>query len=138
MDKPSSSTAAPFARMPWYPRDFMSSTRGWPLVARAVYRELLDVQWDRGGSTSVGTLPEDQEELRGLAGATPAEWKIAWKYVEPKFPLSADGRRNERLEVHRQAAIRELQARRRGAEKTNAQRWGNGRSAIAQRVVSES
>ena len=77
-------------------------------------------------------------ELRGLAGATPAEWKIAWKYVEPKFPLSADGRRNERLEVHRQAAIRELQARRRGAEKTNAQRWGNGRSAIAQRVVSES
>jgi hypothetical protein len=28
-------------RMPWYPRDFGSATRGWPLVARGAYREPL-------------------------------------------------------------------------------------------------
>lgn len=63
--------APAFARMPWFPRDFASSTRGWPLVARAIYRELLDAQWDAGGS-SVGTLPADEQLLRAIAGASPA------------------------------------------------------------------
>ena len=43
-------------------------------------------------------LPEDEEILRSIAGATPAEWKLAWRYVEPKFPQVEGGRRNARLE----------------------------------------
>lgn len=59
----------PFHRMPWYPRDFASATRTWPLVARGAFRELLDAQWDMGGSQA-GLLPADPEELRELARAT--------------------------------------------------------------------
>lgn len=134
--------AAPrFAWMKWYPRDFSSSTRGWPLVARAVYRELLDAQWDAGGNET-GTLPDDEEQLREIARASKTEWRIAWPFVEPKFQRVEGGRRNLRLEDHREAALRELLGRQKGAEATNAKRWGNdrspSRSAIAQRQLSES
>jgi uncharacterized protein YdaU (DUF1376 family) len=104
-----------FPWLKWFPRDFASSTRGWPLVARGVYRELLDAAWDIGGP-----LPDDQERLRALAGASPAEWRIAWRYVETKFPVGEGGRVNPRLEEHRVAALREYNARRKGAETVNA------------------
>ena len=125
-----------FPRMPWYPRDFASATRGWPLAARAVYRELLDAQWDAGG-LEPGLLPDDESVLRGIAGATPAEWRIAWRLVKPKFPRVDGGRRNERLEHHRQEAVREYLNRRKGAASTNAKRWGEGSAdsePVAQRV----
>lgn len=122
-----------FPKMPWFPRDFRSSTLGWPLAARGVYRELLDAQWDQGGSTGPGTLPADPEALRAIAMAAPTEWKIAWPYIESKFPLADGGRRNERLETHRQACVREYRSRQKGAHTTNTVRWGkNGRSANAQ------
>lgn len=35
--------------MPWYPAWFAQSTFGWPRIAIAVYRELLDKQWLSGG-----------------------------------------------------------------------------------------
>lgn len=138
--------------MAWYPRDFVCSTRTWPLEARGVYRELLDAQWDMGGS-GVGTLPDDEEQLRELARATPEQWRIAWRLVEPKFPRVEGGRRNPRLEQHREAALAVYLGRRKGAEKTNSKRWPSprppsggdrspsrspNRSAIAQRQLSES
>jgi uncharacterized protein YdaU (DUF1376 family) len=83
------------AMMPWFPGDFMRSTRGWSLTARGVYRELLDAQWD------MGDLPTDPEELRQMIGATPDEWEIGWKRCEPKFPVRRTCRRNWRLEEHR-------------------------------------
>ena len=122
----------PFARMPYYPRDFRSSTLGWPLVARGVYRELLDAQWDSGGA-GVGTLPDDEEALRTIVGASPAEWKTAWRYIAPKFPQVDGGRRNHRLEMHRQTAIEEFVKRRKGALTTNAKRWAhhNGTNGVS-------
>jgi len=100
--------------MPWYTGDFMTATRGWPVTAKGVYRELLDCQWDRGA------LPADPRELRQLIGATPSEWKWWEKLIELKFPAGADGqRRNARLEQHRQHALHVSQVRqemgRRGA-----------------------
>jgi len=86
--------------MPWFPRDFLAATRGWPLIARAIYRELLDCQWEQGG------LPADPRELRDLVGATPAEWRAGWPRVAPKFSKGADGLlRNGRLEQHREKAV---------------------------------
>jgi uncharacterized protein YdaU (DUF1376 family) len=118
-----------FPWMKWFPRDFMSSTRGWPLTARGVYRELIDCAWD------MGSLPAEPKELAALIGATTDEWRVAWHYVETKFPLGDDGRRrNARLESHRQKALDEHQARQRGARNANAKRWGSG---IAQRSVSD-
>jgi uncharacterized protein YdaU (DUF1376 family) len=113
----------PFARMPWYPRDFASSTRTWPFSARGVYRELLDAQWDLGGSQP-GILPDDPDQLRELARVPEPDWKVAWRFVAGKFPkIEGGGRQNARLEEHRQMALREFEARRKGAQKTNAKRW---------------
>jgi uncharacterized protein YdaU (DUF1376 family) len=86
--------------MPWFPRDFLAATRGWPLISRAIYRELLDAQWEQGG------LSSDGGELRSLVGASTAEWRTGWPRVAPKFPKDADGlRRNRRLEEHREKAL---------------------------------
>ncbi len=106
------------ARLPWYPRDFASSTQGWPLISRAVYRELLDASWDLGG------LPADPEILRRIVGATPSEWDAAWPLVAAKFEADADGKlRNARLEIHRANAIDLWKRRSAGARKTNEKRW---------------
>jgi len=113
-----------FAKMPWYPRDFASATRGWPLVARGVYRELLDGQWDLDG-----LLPDNEEVLRAMAGATPAEWKIAWPYVGPKFPIVPGGRRNARLEEHRELLLRNYRSRAASIEKVNSRRLNGHASA---------
>ena len=108
-------------RMPWYPRDFRSSTLGWPLVARAVYRELLDAQWDVGG------LPVSPDELKAIAYASGPEWKKAWPYVEKKFPVDPDGnRRNPRLEQHRVDALNLLAKRREAANK----RWSKQKNNV--------
>ena len=107
-------------RMPWYPSSFAGATRGWPLVARGAYRELLDAQWD------MASLPADPRELRTIAAATPGEWRTAWPFVEPKFPIGPDGlRRNARLEAHRAKAL-ELHEAKRAAGVAGAQkRWGD-------------
>lgn len=112
------------ASMPWYPRDFRSATLGWPLVARAVYRELLDAQWDVGG------LPTDAEMLRAICMATPDEWRLAWPIVAPKFERGVDGRlRNLRLEAHRERALQRAADNRDKAKKAANARWtGNAPS----------
>lgn len=105
-----------FACLPWFPRDFLSSTIEWPLVARGIYRELLDRQWD------TGSLPNDKSALRQMVRATLKEWNYAWPYIKQKFPISGDGRlRNPRLESHRRKAISRSNVARDNAKK----RWGN-------------
>ena len=106
------------ARLPWYPRDFASATQGWPLISRAVYRELLDASWD------IGPLPADAEILRRIVGALPTEWDAAWPLVSTKFETGSDGKlRNARLEEHRAKALALWQRRSAGAQKTNSKRW---------------
>jgi uncharacterized protein YdaU (DUF1376 family) len=96
-----------------------------------VYRELLDLQWDVGG-IAPGILPDDENQLRELVRASPTEWRVAWPYVEPKFPrLSGGGRQNARLEGHRKASVDEYRARQRGAAKTNARLGRNGSQSDA-------
>ncbi|MDA8348390.1 MAG: hypothetical protein M0038_06255 [Pseudomonadota bacterium] len=111
--------------MPWFPRDFLAATRGWPLISRAIYRELLDAQWEQGG------LSAEPTELRILIGATPAEWRIGWPQVAPKFPKDADGlRRNQRLEEHRAKAV--VIAHRRAE---SGRKGGNARVANAKQML---
>lgn len=113
------STKPQMPRMPWYPASFYATTRTWPFIARAVYRELLDIQWDAGG------LPDDTEALRNMLGVTPKEWRLAWPFVGPKFQIGDDGLlRNARLEQHRDRALELQEHRRRGAQTTNRKRWG--------------
>jgi uncharacterized protein YdaU (DUF1376 family) len=105
--------------MPWVPRDFRSSTIGWPLVAKAVYRELLDAQWD------MGTLPSDPQELRAICGASESEWAKAWPKVAGKFPENSHGRQNEKLEHHRASSMQLFEKRRNASEVANRARWGS-------------
>lgn len=108
-------------RMPWYPSSFYASTRTWPFLTRAIYRELLDTQWDAGG------LPSDQETLRTMLGVTAEQWRAAWPLIQPKFELGSDGLlRNRRLELHRETAL-ELSGKRRGAAN---KRWGNDQKVV--------
>ncbi len=81
--------------MPWYPGDFMRSTRGWSVTAKGVYRELLDAQWD------MNILPTNPEHLRQLIGASEQEWAESWPLCEDKFPERYGKRANVRLEEHR-------------------------------------
>lgn len=112
-----------FALLPWYPSSFLSSTRGWSVTARGIYRELLDCQWDMGG------LPSEGAELRQLIGATSTEWK-AWPLVEQKFPLCADGlRRNTKLEEHRQRSVE----RSRKAADSAREKWRKAREGLPAR-----
>jgi uncharacterized protein YdaU (DUF1376 family) len=107
------------AMMPWFPGDFMRSTRGWSVTAKGVYRELLDAQWD------MGDLPSEPAELASLIGATPTEWRAGWVKCESKFPICEHGaRRNARLEAHRAKSVDLTERRQKGAAKTNAQRYG--------------
>jgi hypothetical protein len=97
--------------MPWFPRDFLAATRGWPLIARAVYRELLDAQWD------MGTLAIATPLLQQMSGATVAEFEIAWAFVEAKFPVVEGGRQNPTLELHRQKALQLKEKRAKSGQK---------------------
>src|SRR5438046_1884057 len=83
-------TAAPRARagpgepLAWYPRfpgDWMRETREQRPEARLAYVELLDAQWD------LGDLPREGEALRQLVhGLTRRQWRIAWPFIDSKFP----------------------------------------------------
>src|SRR5439155_20433175 len=111
---------APADRLPWLPiftGDMLSETRGWPLLARGAYYELLAAQWD------LGVLPRDAAELRALIRATSTEWRLAWRRIEAKFPTVAGGRQNAALEARRQRAHKRREGQRAAAERTNATRW---------------
>ena len=108
--------------LPWYkhcPRDFAAETRGWSLIAKAIYRELLDAAWDMEHG-----LPAEPEDLRRLTGATAREWAQGWPRCEGKFPLQPDGaRRSAQVEEQRRRAAEISQKRsvlgRLGAEKAH-------------------
>ena len=111
-----------FPMLPWYPANFISSTRGWSVTARGIYRELLDCQWEMPEG-----LPVDPGALQRLIGATAAEWK-SWPLVEPKFPVSADGlRRNPTLEKHRAHATHRSEK----AAASAAEKWRQERARSA-------
>src|SRR5438128_6020042 len=98
-DRTAASTAR--ERLPWFkwfPGDWLAETQGWPLLARGVYRELLDAQWN------MGVLPAEPSRLRKLVGATPREWRVAWPFVSSKFPTVPGGRLHPGLEDRRRQA----------------------------------
>jgi uncharacterized protein YdaU (DUF1376 family) len=101
----------------WFPGDHLRVTRGWPLAARGIYRELLDAQWD------AGALPEDVETLRAIAGATPEEWHTGWPLVEPQFPVRRGRRRHLALEQLRVEATARLERHRAASQHAHAARW---------------
>ena len=129
-DADSTAPADTRERLAWFPvftGEMLSETRGWPLLARGAYYELLAAQWD------LGVLPRDEAELRSHIRATSTEWRVAWRRLEGKFPTVGGGRQNAALEARRQRAHKLRDRQRAAAERTNASRWGN-RAANGERV----
>jgi uncharacterized protein YdaU (DUF1376 family) len=119
---PAAASATRLAWFPVYTGDWLAETRGWPLVARAVYHELLSAQWD------LGILPGETARLRALVGATPREWRVAWPFVIEKFSCVPGGRQNLRLETYRQEALTLRDRRKAASQRAHAARW-RGRRA---------
>lgn len=100
------------ARLWWYrtmPAEMLARTARWPPATRGIYRELLDHYW------LAGRLPVPEPDLRQLVGASPAEWRAAWKVIAHEFP------RRGRLRIHiALAAERERQRTRLHRQQANA------------------
>lgn len=84
--------------MPWFPQSFASSTRGWTIIERAVYREMLDLQWE------IGRLPSNPVAIALAIGANVEEFKIGFSKCSGKFIERNGELLNERLEEHRRKA----------------------------------
>jgi hypothetical protein len=101
-------------RNPFYwfcPSDYYNSTRGWPRVARHAFRDLLDLQADRGGM-----IPGDLRDLARACDLKLKAFKVYWKdYIASKFIPVKGGFQNERLAVE--------MARTRAISKARAEVW---------------
>jgi uncharacterized protein YdaU (DUF1376 family) len=104
--------------LPWFHSSFLAKTQGWTLEERGAYFMLLGAQWE------TGALPTDFSRLSAIVGVSPSTLKILWKTIGKKFETINAGLVNERLEQHRTRSLELIDSRRRGAAKTNAQRWG--------------
>lgn len=130
--------------MPWYPDQFAASTRHWTWEERALYRDMLDLQWQ------LGVLPDDEKRLSSAIRLHLRRFRRLWKRVGEKFDPVEGGLQNYRLEQHRLAGLSYKESKRLGAHITNEKRWGKpyikeslseksaNRSGIAQRVADES
>jgi uncharacterized protein YdaU (DUF1376 family) len=102
------------AMLPWFHSSFLAATQGWTLEERGAYFMLLGAQWE------TGPLPNEMNRLAGIVGVPPAAMKLLWKKVGDKFKVTESGLINERLEEHRRRSVSLRDAKRRGAEITNA------------------
>jgi uncharacterized protein DUF1376 len=104
----------------WHWEAFIKATRGWNFIQRAIYRELLDVQWQEGA------VPIEPERCRRMIGCDRQQWEEAWPAIEEKFPIGrgrSKARRNPKMAAERErsiAAIRKMIA----AGKMGGQRSG--------------
>jgi uncharacterized protein YdaU (DUF1376 family) len=105
------------AMMPWFPRDFIASTRALRIAERGAYRELLDFQWE------MGRLPRAPDVLARLLGITQEEFDAIWPSIAIKFMHAGEFIYNQRLEQHREKALSMRQKKAAGAAATNAKRY---------------
>jgi uncharacterized protein YdaU (DUF1376 family) len=101
--------STPMGWYPWYPRDFASSitVRSMSFTARAIYRELLDIQWENGCLTDV-------ERLLNILAISQEQWSEFAPYLDELFP---DGR-NIRLDQLRTEAIERQKAKKSAGQKS--------------------
>jgi len=86
--------------MPWFIADFRLSTAGWPRVARHAFRDLLEIQWDRG------VLPASETELAALCDLPLAMFQAHWRArIRAKFVRADGGFKNPRVTRDRERVI---------------------------------
>jgi hypothetical protein len=123
--------------MPFYGDRFFGSERVLAMepAAQALYLRALWRQWTHG------PLPSSEAVLVLLFPAFAATWDRLWPQVSPMFVEAAGRLSNETCATMRAETDAAVEARRRGAAKTNAQRTlserSSSRSAHAERSLGE-
>ena len=86
------------AVIPWYWRDWRASKARavMSLEARSVFRELLDAQWAEADCA----LPNDDDQLAGLAGVSREQWVLVRAQVLAFFDQRADGKWSNPRTLH--------------------------------------
>ena len=117
--KASSKTSTPIGWYKWYSRDFWASmtVRSMSPIARSIYRDLLDVQFEHG------CLPPRERFMRAL-GWSEVEWQEFEPYLEECFP---DGI-NLKMDEIRQQAIEDREKQIRAGKKSGEARSSVGKS----------
>jgi uncharacterized protein YdaU (DUF1376 family) len=90
------------AMMPWWPADFIASSRCMSLAERGAFRDLLDAQWINGG------LPNDPVLLARTLGVAEGEFRALWPAFREHFVKDPNNPKrliNERLERERAHSI---------------------------------
>lgn len=100
--------------------DWMRLGAGLSLRAHGALFRLALVQWDRG------LLPAEPAALRRLAGAEAAEWRHAWRELEPLLEKRVGGLVIALVDAERANAHDKHARAARGAAMTNSRRWGAG------------
>lgn len=87
---PLDKSSTPLGWYAWYPRDFATSlaVRSMSFTARAIYRELLDIQWEHGCLTSV-------ERLLNIIGISVEQWAEFAPYLDELFPNGVNPKMDE-------------------------------------------
>lgn len=118
---PLDKSSTPLGWYAWYPRDFATSitVRSMSFTARAIYRELLDIQWEHGCLTSV-------ERLLNIIGISVEQWSEFAPYVDELFPNGVnpkmDQLRNDAFNRQEQKRIAgEISAQKRRGQVQNEQ-----------------
>lgn len=112
----SSKTSTPIGWYKWYSRDFWASmtVRSMSPIARSIYRDLLDVQFEHG------CLPSRERFMRAL-GWSETDWQEFEPYLEECFPNGI----NPKMDEIRQQAIEDREKQIRAGKKS-----GEARSSV--------
>jgi|694.fasta_scaffold03647_40 hypothetical protein len=117
--KASSKTSTPIGWYKWYSRDFWASmtVRSMSPIARSIYRDLLDVQFEHG------CLPPKERFMRAL-GWSETDWQEFEPYLEECFPNGM----NPKMDEIRQQAIEDREKQIRAGKKSGEARSSMGKS----------
>lgn len=109
-------TSTPIGWYKWYSRDFWASmtVRSMSPIARSIYRDLLDVQFEHG------CLPPKERFMRAL-GWSETDWQEFEPYLEECFPNGI----NPKMDEIRQQAIEDREKQVRAGKKS-----GEARSSV--------
>jgi uncharacterized protein YdaU (DUF1376 family) len=118
--------APTLAMLPWFPRDYVSATRGMTLAERGAYTDLLWFEWD------TGPLPQDPKRLARMLGVDAEEFAQVWPVVRLKFVANEDGLIiNARLEKERTNSIALRTKASEKAQQAAKARWASDASSNA-------
>ena len=125
----------------FYPSDFKQGTKYFNFYQRAIYRELLDAQWDDG------FIPNNVDLLANMIGMDRDDFMMNWAVVKTKFKELEEGKLiNPRLEEEREKLLKKSQKASESAKKrwkksesnSNEKQTKSKRNAKAMRTHSDS